>query len=70
MKYLHTMVRVSDVDRSLEFYCEQLKFLPIIILIKIAGTRACVRYCSSCRSIRAGDSEPEIDLPSSGTWEG
>ena len=24
MKYLHTMVRVSDVDKSLEFYCEQL----------------------------------------------
>ena len=24
MKYLHTMVRVSDLDRSLEFYCEQL----------------------------------------------
>ena len=24
MKYLHTMVRVSDVNRSLEFYCEQL----------------------------------------------
>jgi hypothetical protein len=21
MKYLHTMVRVSDVDRSLDFYC-------------------------------------------------
>jgi lactoylglutathione lyase len=24
MKYLHTMVRVSDLDRSLEFYCTQL----------------------------------------------
>ncbi len=24
MKYLHTMVRVSDVDTSLEFYCKQL----------------------------------------------
>ena len=24
MKYLHTMVRVSDLDKSLEFYCEQL----------------------------------------------
>ncbi len=24
MKYLHTMVRVSDVDKSLEFYCDQL----------------------------------------------
>lgn len=24
MKYLHTMVRVSDLDRSLEFYCNKL----------------------------------------------
>ena len=24
MKYLHTMVRVSDLDESLEFYCNQL----------------------------------------------
>lgn len=24
MKYLHTMVRVSDLDKSLKFYCQQL----------------------------------------------
>ena len=24
MKYLHTMVRVSDLDASLKFYCEAL----------------------------------------------
>jgi lactoylglutathione lyase len=24
MKYLHTMVRVSDLEKSLRFYCEQL----------------------------------------------
>ncbi len=24
MKYLHTMVRVSDLDASLDFYCQQL----------------------------------------------
>lgn len=24
MKYLHTMVRVSDLDQSLQFYCEHL----------------------------------------------
>lgn len=24
MRYLHTMVRVSDLDRSLAFYCDQL----------------------------------------------
>ena len=24
MKYLHTMVRVSDIDTSLDFYCNKL----------------------------------------------
>ena len=24
MKYLHTMVRVTDVDASLDFYCNKL----------------------------------------------
>ena len=24
MKYLHTMVRISDIDKSLEFYCDKL----------------------------------------------
>ena len=24
MKYLHTMVRVTDIDESLDFYCRQL----------------------------------------------
>ncbi len=24
MKYLHTMVRVADLDKSLQFYCDQL----------------------------------------------
>ena len=29
MRYLHTMVRVSDVDRSLDFYCNQLGFREV-----------------------------------------
>ena len=29
MKYLHTMVRVSDIDKSLEFYCEQLGLVEL-----------------------------------------
>lgn len=29
MKYLHTMVRVSDLDRSLEFYCDKLGLIEI-----------------------------------------
>ena len=29
MKYLHTMVRVSDLDRSLDFYCNKLGLVEI-----------------------------------------
>jgi lactoylglutathione lyase len=29
MKYLHTMVRVSDVDQSLDFYCNKLGLVEV-----------------------------------------
>ncbi|MDH3378635.1 MAG: VOC family protein, partial [Gammaproteobacteria bacterium] len=29
MKYLHTMVRISDIDQSLEFYCDQLGLIEL-----------------------------------------
>ncbi len=29
MKYLHTMVRVSDIDESLDFYCKQLGLVEL-----------------------------------------
>ena len=29
MKYLHTMVRVSDLDESLDFYCDQLGLMEL-----------------------------------------
>lgn len=29
MKYLHTMVRVSDLDKSLDFYCKKLGLVEI-----------------------------------------
>jgi lactoylglutathione lyase len=29
MKYLHTMVRVSDVEKSLDFYCKQLGLIEL-----------------------------------------
>jgi lactoylglutathione lyase len=29
MKYLHTMVRVTDIDQSLEFYCKHLGLVEI-----------------------------------------
>ena len=29
MKYLHTMVRVSDIDKSLDFYCNKLGLVEL-----------------------------------------
>ena len=29
MKYLHTMVRVKDIDKSLEFYCDHLGLVEV-----------------------------------------
>ncbi len=29
MKYLHTMVRITDIDKSLAFYCEQLGLVEL-----------------------------------------
>ena len=29
MEYLHTMVRVNDIDRSLDFYCDKLGLVEI-----------------------------------------
>ena len=29
MKYLHTMVRISDIDASLDFYCNQLGLVEL-----------------------------------------
>ncbi|HEY4646627.1 MAG TPA: VOC family protein [Steroidobacteraceae bacterium] len=37
MKYLHTMVRVSDLDRSLDFYCNKLGLREVGRKVNEAG---------------------------------
>ena len=37
MKYLHTMVRVTDVDASLDFYCNKLGLEELRGLLHGAG---------------------------------
>jgi lactoylglutathione lyase len=37
MKYLHTMVRVSDLDRSLDFYCNKLGLKELRRMVNEAG---------------------------------
>lgn len=37
MKYLHTMVRVSDLDRALDFYCSKLGLREVARKVNDAG---------------------------------
>ena len=41
MKYLHTMVRVSDVARSLKFYCDALGLVEVRRHENEAGRTCC-----------------------------
>ena len=35
MRYLHTMVRVTDLDASIDFYCNKLGLVETLSLIHI-----------------------------------
>jgi lactoylglutathione lyase len=37
MRYLHTMVRVSDIDQSLDFYCNKLGMTEVRRIDSEAG---------------------------------
>ena len=58
MKYLHTMVRVTDLDESLEFYCEQLGLVELRRHEANAGRFTLVFLAAP------GDEEAQVEL----TW--
>ena len=63
MKYLHTMVRVSNLGRSLEFYCQVLGLIEVSRKESEAGRFTLVFLASSADSESAGfDSTPMIEL--------
>ena len=63
MKYLHTMVRVSNLDRSLEFYCQVLGLIEVSRKESEAGRFTLVFLASSADSESADfDSTPMIEL--------
>ena len=37
MKYLHTMVRITDIDQSLDFYCNKLGMTEVRRITNEAG---------------------------------
>jgi lactoylglutathione lyase len=56
MKYLHTMVRVSDLDESLEFYCNKLGLVEQRRKEIPAGRYTLVFLAA------AGDEEAQVEL--------
>ena len=56
MKYLHTMVRVADLDASLDFYCAKLGLEELRRIDNKAGRFTLVFLAAS------GDSEAQVEL--------
>ena len=69
MKYLHTMVRVSDLERSLQFYCQALGLTEVSRKDSEAGRFTLVFLTSAADSMTADiDSAPMIELTYN--WDG
>ena len=61
MKYLHTMVRVSDLDASLDFYCDKLGLEELRRIDNEAGRFTLVFLAAP------GDSDAQVELTSN--WD-
>ena len=67
MKYLHTMVRVHDLDASLEFYCNNLGLVELRRIDVEAGSFTLVFLAAP------GDDSAQVELTHNwdgGTYEG
>jgi lactoylglutathione lyase len=63
MRYLHTMVRVSDLDTALDFYCAKLDLREIRRIDNAAGRFTLVFLAASDDSERAArDQAPMVEL--------
>jgi lactoylglutathione lyase len=63
MKYLHTMVRVSDVDRSLDFYCNKLGFREVRRMESQQGRYTLIYLAAP------GDAEEDAQLELTHNWD-
>ena len=63
MKYLHTMVRVTDVDASLDFYCNKLGMVEVRRMENEAGRFTLIFLASSDDKDRAeAERAPLLEL--------
>lgn len=56
MKYLHTMVRVTDLEQSLDFYCNKLGLVELKRMDSEAGRFTLVFLCAP------GDDAAQVEL--------
>ena len=64
MRYLHTMVRVADLDSALDFYCAKLGLKEIRRIENDKGRFTLVFLAAPDDAARAGDNSPMVEL----TW--
>lgn len=63
MRYLHTMVRVSDLDASLDFYCKKLGLAEVRRIDNEKGRFTLVFLCAPADVERAArDQAPLVEL--------
>jgi len=63
MRYLHTMVRIRDVDESLDFYCRKLGMVETHRMENEAGRFTLIFLAAPEDSERAGATRsPELEL--------
>jgi lactoylglutathione lyase len=64
MRYLHTMVRVSDLDAALDFYCAKLGLTEVRRVENEKGRFTLVFLAAPADADRAGATSPMVEL----TW--
>jgi len=64
MRYLHTMVRVADLDAALDFYCAKLGLKEIRRIENEKGRFTLVFLAAPDDVAQAGDNSPMVEL----TW--
>ncbi len=60
MKYLHTMVRVKDLDASLDFYCNKLGLMEVSRVENAAGRFTLVFLCAPGDEVQARETRSSM----------
>ena len=68
MRYLHTMVRVTDVDRSLDFYCSKLGMVEVRRITNEAGRFTLIFLAAAADKTR-GEAEKAPLLELTHNWD-